>query len=296
VGAGLFFIHWPYRISAPAVVQPQGARDVYVSVPGTLVESVAESQAVEPGDLLARLENHDVRQEVEKLRGRRNQLQLRLQTLESRRISDDSAAAQIPATSERLADIDKRLRRRESDERELTLTAPIAGRVLVPPSMVSRQPPGELASWSGNPLDERNLGSYLETGTLLCRVGDPQRTEAVLIIDQTDVEFVRRGQRVRIQFNHLPGTALAGTILEVAEIDLKVAPRDLIDHEDLPTRTDGSGVRRLLSTAYQARVRFDKHAQPLFIGAQGRAKIDVAPRSLYDRLSRYLSRTFHFEL
>ena len=81
-----------------------------------------------------------------------------------------------------------------------------------------------------------------------------------------------------------------------AEIDLKVAPRDLIDHEDLPTRTDDSGVRRLLSTAYQARVRFDKHTQPLFIGAQGRAKIDVAPRSLADRLYRYLSRTFHFEL
>jgi len=33
---------------------------------------------------------------------------------------------------------------------------------------------------------------YLDTGTLLCVVGDPARLEGILVVDQADVKFVRR--------------------------------------------------------------------------------------------------------
>lgn len=296
VVAGLFLIRWPYRVQAPAVIEPQNASQVYVAVPGTLVERIEDGQPVQPGDELARLENHQLRWEVERLRGQQSQLQLRLETLQSRQIIDTTAANQIPGTRQRLADVRERLRRREADLRDLTLISPAAGQIITPLAVSANGPSGMLASWSGTPLDERNLGGFLDTGTLFCLVGDPQRLEAVLVIDQTDVEFVQPDQRVRLQFNHLPRTVLEGTVLEIAEIDLKIAPRDLVAHEDLPTRTDESGVRRLVSTSYQARVRLDEFKAPLFIGAQGRAKIESAPQSLAARLHRYLSRTFHFEL
>lgn len=294
--ASLFLIRWPYRIATPAVVQTRGAQHVYVSMPGKLVDSVPEGTSVKPGEKLARLENHEVRLQVEKLRGQRDQMQLRLKTLESRQVTDDDAAAQIPATRERISDIEERLKRREADESELILTAPLAGKVLAPPSTGQQSAPGALPSWTRTPLDERNRGTFLETGTLFCLVGDPGKLESVLVIDQTDIKFVQTGQRVRIQFNHLPGTVLQGKILEIAEIDLKVAPRDLIDHEDLPTRVDETGRRQLLSTSYQARVQLDAFDDAMFVGAQGQAKIDAAPQSLASRLYRYLSRTFHFEL
>lgn len=294
--ASAFLIRWPYRIITPAVMQSQGAQHVYVSVPGKLVDSLPEGTRVEPGEELARLENHEVHLEVEKLRGQRDQMRLRLKTLESRQVTDDEAAAQIPATRKRIADIEERLKRREADESELILTAPLAGKVLAPPSTNERRAPGTLPSWTQTPLDERNRGTFLETGTLFCMVGDPGKLESVLVIDQTDIKFVRPGQRVRIQFNHLSGTVLHGKILKIAEIDLKVAPRDLIDHEDLPTRIDETGRRQLLSTSYQARVQLDAFDDPMFVGAQGQAKIAAAPQSLASRLYRYLSRTFHFEL
>ena len=296
--AGVFLIEWPYRVATPAVVQPEGAEYVYVSVPGTLIDAVPEGAKVSEEKELARLENHAVHLEVERLRGQLDQLQLRLKTLESRQVTDDDAAAQIPATRERVADIEERLRRREADESELVLRAPPAstGRVLAPPRMNESGTPGLLPSWTGTPLEERNRGTFLETGTLFCLIGDPDRLESVLVIDQTDIDFIRPGQRVRIQFNHLPGDALEGKILEISEIDLKIAPRDLIDHEDLPTRVDENGRRQLVSTSYQARVELEPFDRPLFVGAQGRAKIDAAPQSLALRLYRYLSRTFHFEL
>ncbi len=157
-------------------------------------------------------------------------------------------------------------------------------------------PPWVFCSESGTPLDEENLGSYLETGTLYCLIGDPNRLEGVAIIDQTDIEFVGTDQRVRILLDQMPGTPLWGTIAEISEIDLEVAPRALVAHEDLPTVTDAAGVTRPASTTYQARVVLDDHAQTLVIGASGRAKIHVAPQSLGQRLYRFLSGTFRFEL
>jgi preprotein translocase subunit SecA len=60
--------------------------------------------------------------------------------------------------------------------------------------------------------------------------------------------------------------------------------------------SDVTGRRQLLSTSYQARVQLDAFDDPMFVGAQGQAKIAAAPQSLASRLYRYLSRTFHFEL
>ncbi|HUG93571.1 MAG TPA: hypothetical protein VML55_22210, partial [Planctomycetaceae bacterium] len=59
----------PYRVTAPAVVEPAGARHVYVSVGGTLVESVRPGQRVESGQTVGLLQNLDVTREIAELRG-----------------------------------------------------------------------------------------------------------------------------------------------------------------------------------------------------------------------------------
>jgi putative peptide zinc metalloprotease protein len=155
---------------------------------------------------------------------------------------------------------------------------------------------GELASWSGLALDDENRGTALETGTLLCQIGDPQRFEAWLVLDQRDMEFVRVGQPVRVQLEQSPGRTLTGTIREVAEVDLQVAPAELLPAGSISTRADESGVQRPVSTAYQARVALDKTDAALLIGEAGQAKIDAAPLSLARRMARYLSHTFRFEM
>jgi putative peptide zinc metalloprotease protein len=144
-------------------------------------------------------------------------------------------------------------------------------------------------------LDERNRNAFLKTGTLFCMIGDAERLEAVLIIDQGDVQFVRGGQTVRLKLDERPGEVLTGTVREVAAIDLKVTPRELLQHEDLPTRMDEEGRPELVSTSYQARVELDPHDAMLLNGTTGTAKIETVPQSLAARLSRYLSRTFRLE-
>jgi putative peptide zinc metalloprotease protein len=187
------------------------------------------------------------------------------------------------------------LEERQENQRRLTISAPVAGTVLPPASQSKNVSEAELAEWSGTPLDERNRNAFLKTGTLFCMIGDAERLEAVLIIDQGDVQFIRTGQKVRLRLDERPGEILTGTVREVAAIDLKITPRELMQHEDLPTRMDEQGRPELVSTSYQARVELDPHEAMFLGGTTGTAKIESASQSLAARLSRYLSRTFRLD-
>ena len=157
-----------------------------------------------------------------------------------------------------LADTEARLRQRQKDEESLVLRAPVAGTVLPPPRQSPKGPSaGQLGPWQGSPLDTRNRGCQLQIGTLLCQIGSPADVEAILVIDQSDVNYVRKDQRVRLVLDEKPGHIIRGTIVEVAKMDLKIAPRELAAGTDLPVRMDDKGLPHPLTTAYQALVRLD---------------------------------------
>ncbi|OHB83409.1 MAG: hypothetical protein A2V98_06430 [Planctomycetes bacterium RBG_16_64_12] len=287
----------PFRVGTPLVLEPEGVHRVYVVVPGTLVESVSVGETVAAGQELARLVDRDIDREIMEITGKRNQQRLEVENLQLRLAEDPSVASQIPAAQEALADIEQRLRERQRDQQRLVLCAPVGGAVLPPPRRPQRPyAPGELETWQGSPLDDENAGAHLETGTLFCLIGDPARLEAFLVLDQADRKFVRKGQRVRMQLDELPGRILGGTIAEIASTDLKVAPRELATGRELPIRVDEEGVPRPVKTSYQARVTLDDHNHDLLTGTRGRAKILVDAQPLFWRLYRFLGRTFRFSL
>ncbi len=286
----------PHWIAAPVVLEAENARPVYVPVAGTIVEGQAIGSSIGEGAPLAVLRNLDLELEVARLRGQRNEQKLRLENLNHRQTHDARAAAQIPVAEEALADLEERLARRLEDQERLVISAPASGTIL-PGRLRPRQyDPSELATWSGLPLDATNRGCFLETGTLLCQIGDPEKFEASVVLDQQDMEFIRAGQDVQIQLDEYPGRLLRGKIREIAEIDLKITPPELLPAGTLPTRPDESGVYRPAGTVYQARVTLEPAETPLVIGAAGRAKVHAPPLSLARRLARYLSHTFRFEL
>jgi putative peptide zinc metalloprotease protein len=290
----LLCIPLPHRVAAPVVLEPAGAERVYVDVPGTLVFSVKAGDEVKAGDRLARLENHDMDLEIAQLQGDFDTQTLHLRNLEREQGTDSVAAAEIPTAQKSLADLKQRLSRRLEDRKRLTLVAPRAGTVLPPRSQSPDTPPGQLATWSETPLEPYNLGAYLQTGTPFCLVGNPSDLEAVAVIDQADVDFVRLGARAVVKLDELPDETLVGKVAAVAQIDLQVAPRELADRGDLPSRVDAAGNIHPLETAYQARITLEDRPQPLRSRAAGRAKIDAGSQSLGARLWRSLEGTFQF--
>jgi putative peptide zinc metalloprotease protein len=296
VAAALLAVPLPHRVTAPVLVQSAGARRIYAAVGGRLTQGVLEGSAISTGDTLATLENTDLALEIKKLRGQRDQQRLRVRNLRRRQVQDDAAAAELPSAEEFLADLEGRLTRKEVDERRLILRSPIGGTVLPPPRRELERPVSSLSTWSGTPLEPHNRGCHLETGTLVCLVGDTNALEAILIIDQSEIEFVAPGQKVRIQLDQDPGEILTGVISELSEVELEVTPRELIAAGNIATRADDHGRPRPVSTSYQARVELDAQASSPLIGESGRARIEVAPLSLGRRLVRLLGRTFRMEL
>jgi putative peptide zinc metalloprotease protein len=293
----------PYRVTAPAVFQPRDARMVYVTVPGRL--AAAAGVAVKPGDAvcygqeLAQLVNLDVEREIVELSGQCEQQRLQLRNARLRQIDDPQVAAEIPRDESALADLEARLQQRQQDRESLTLRAPCDGVLLPPPRLPADRDHGymvpgrQLHAWRGSPLDAQNSGSTLEKGTLFCMVGPPAALEAFVVVDQSDVDFVAIGQKVRLQVDEAPGRIVAGTIVELADLDLKVVPRELAQGSEIPLRVDEKGVPHPLAASYQARVVLDEPpGAPLLPGTRGRAKIVVEPQSLARRLYRFLQRTF----
>jgi len=286
----VLLVPFPYRVPAVATMEPAGAERIFVTVPGRLVECVPAGTVVAKGSVIAKLANDELELEIARLESEVARQELLVESLQTRRLT-----SQLPAAQAALVDFQQQLANRMKDQQALELKAAQAGIILSPPALPNDPvPAGELSTWQGSPLQKQNLGAYLTTGTLFCLVGEPDRMEAVLSISQDDVELVAVDQPVRLWLDESPTEILAGTIVDLARIDVQIAPRDWAVQDRTPTRTDASGTLRPVETRYQARVKLAEQQIPLRMRTGGDAKITVASHSLAWRGWRFLQRTFRF--
>ncbi len=298
--AGVFFVPLPYYVECSLHVQPRGATAVYVDVPGTVQAIHARPHAtVGAGQQLVSLENVDVELEIVRLEGQRLEQLARFASLQQRAFEDESAGRELAQVEEALATIEQQLLRRNRDRQRLDITAPVSGTV-IPPPHIPRDDQDEtiLPTWHGTPLEIKNVGAFFEDGVLVCHVGDPRQLEAILAVDQADIEFVCEGQSVELFLDQFPARAFSSRVEQISRIDMQAAPRALSSKAGghLATTTNRSGHERPLDTTYEASVSIDDTTGRILVGATGHAKIQAGYQTLGNRLWRYLCRTFRFEL
>jgi putative peptide zinc metalloprotease protein len=295
------FLPLPERVWGTLEVEPRDVERIYVDVPGVLpVDAMRPGTVVAPGSALAKLENLDLDLELARLVGRTTELRSQIDSLRRERYLNQSAALRIPELEQSLAAFEELLVEKHAERRRLTLRTARGGVVLPPPETpIARQTsPGELPTWSRLPTDPCNRGATFEAGTCFCLVGDPQKWQALIVLDQIDLPLVAVGQDVEIRFDELPDVVCAGRVAEISRRELSESPRHLSNKVggELATQTDRAGLERPLTPTYQVRVDlFDPRAL-LRIGLRGTARIHVPPEPLAPRLARWLSRTFHFQL
>ncbi|MBI1904013.1 MAG: efflux RND transporter periplasmic adaptor subunit [Planctomycetia bacterium] len=298
VGAGTVFLPLPCRVHCPLEVRQAEADGVYAEVAGTLAEVyVRPGQDVAKGEALARLADFDADLAVAELDGQLARLRSQHATLVQQRLRTPAVSAQIPPIEEAISAVEKQLQQKQADRARLTLRAPRSGVVLPAAETFATPADHASASWSGTLLDDQNLGCYVQASSPLCLVGDRREMEAVLVIDQVDVELVRPGDRVEIMLDELQGAVLHGTIEEIASREMLAASRRLSSKSggDLATRTDAAGLERPQSTSYAARVRLDDEQGLLCDGLRGRAKVSTRRRTVAWQAGRYLGQTFRFK-
>jgi putative peptide zinc metalloprotease protein len=298
----VIFIPLPYSVHCTFDVVPDEAGNVVVTAPGTLAElpRVKPGQTVKQGDIIAVLSNPDLQSQLIQREGEYRKADKTLEGLRRVVTTDAMFFGQIPAATELLASA-KELHQNKQEEYEmLTIRAPRDGQILPPPNKPApKDTQGKLPGWTGSPFDAKNLGATLQRGELFCRVGDPQRIEATLVIDQADIDLVRRDHEVRLLAKSLPDRAYEGRIKDISLIDVQHV-RDTLGTAAggaLNTKQDpNTGATKPLSTSYQASVPLDNSDELLHVGATGTARIYTGWQSIGHRLYRYVIRTFHFSL
>ncbi|MEE9602571.1 MAG: biotin/lipoyl-binding protein, partial [Thermoguttaceae bacterium] len=297
--AGILMVPIPRRVSCSFEIRPRDAESVYIDVPGARLEEVLvePGQQVTAGTTLARLSNLDLRLSVAELTAQEVQYTERIRSLERSRFDDPLAGGEIPQAKKLLASVVEQLQKKQDQLSRLELIAKIDGTVMPAPERPDPpRPEGSLRDWSGSLMHPKNLGVSLTGSVLFCEIGDPEQLEAVLIVDQKDIELVKAMQSAEIKVEAYPHRTFPGQISEISKVNLKEVPRALSNTYggDLATRTDDAGITRPLSTSYSASVLIDDPNGEMRLGFRGRARINTGYQPLGGRIWRYLSRTFHF--
>jgi putative peptide zinc metalloprotease protein len=298
VAAGVLAIPLPYYVACSFEVQPRGGQSVYVDVPGELTAVHVTRGSVAAGQPIAQLDDLELRLAEQRLIAQREKLAVRTESIRQQAHTEEHALLELAQTEEALAALDKQLARLRQDLAKLTIRAPAAGLFIPPPGRAAPPASRTLSAWTGRPLESRNVGAYLEPSTLVCRIAQPGELEAILAIDQGELDFVSSGQRVDLLLNQLPGERRTGRIDRIADENLPSIPARLTARAGgrIATQTDSTGLERPLSVIYQANVPLDDPDCSIAVGATGLAKIHAGYQPLYQRLWRAACRTFRFEL
>jgi putative peptide zinc metalloprotease protein len=289
--AVLLFVPLPYSVNAPFVVFPGDAQPVFVTVPGRVETAAAAGTSVRAGQTVGELLNHEMLLQHERQSAEVARLSARLWALEAQRGKNESAAIRLPATRDELASARRRMQQLTDEVQRLQLKSPADGIVLPPPNQ-PRPPTADdaLPDWYGTPLQSLNRGATLPAQTLFCYVGDPARQDALLLVDQNAIEFVRPGQSVRLQLRSAPAATRHGRVEEVASTRSESVPRELtVTHSVAVRQTHGRPAPAEVS--YEVRVRLtDQSVTALY--SPGQARVDCGTLSLASRLWRLLRHTF----
>ncbi|MEK6234186.1 MAG: hypothetical protein N2C14_05715, partial [Planctomycetales bacterium] len=254
--AGYWFVAAPtsHRVFAAASIEFADADRVYVRAAGQLERVLARpGDRVRAGQPLAVLSDWETRLEISRLSERLARESERFENLQRERFENPQAASRLPTLRKTLEDLRNRLRARKRDAERLTLAAPRSGVLFAP---LARTPTASrsraLTRWTETPLTDRNVGALLESGALACLIGDPLKREALLLVDQSEIEFVKIGQPVRLRFDGAIGEPVVGRVAEISEVDMDSVPRSLSSKSggSIATREDSSGGERPWSTVY----------------------------------------------
>ena len=271
------FFFWPITrsVRGPAVFVPVEGRAVYAASAGELRWSLPAGTMVQAGDVLARLADGQSELAVARQQGEYEVRQVRYEQLSAMRAYNSRSSSELPTANAAVEDAAAQLKQLRARAEELTICAPSAGVVIAPPAVLRKEvDTTRLPVWTGSPLEPRNVGCWIEPGTLLCMVAEDERLEALVAIDQADVAEVHPGQAVRILLESSPVRVLTGEVVQVSR-------------RSTERTTVAAGKYHLVQ------VRLDLEDAPLFaapllVGSRGTAKIEARRSTLASMVANQL--------
>ncbi|MFT5525216.1 MAG: putative peptide zinc metalloprotease protein [Pirellulaceae bacterium] len=307
-GAIIFFIALiplPFHVDATFELEPAAVKRIYAKHQGILKNlAVAPGQKINEGEPVAELVDIDLQLSIVRLNGEIKQLDTELRMLRRQALINSDVLLRIPEINKIRDSKQTQLAVKLEESENLKILAPMTGIVYPAPSRSGQTGDGMLPQWSGSIFQGKNANAVLTPDDLICQIGSENKMEAVLVIDQGDIDIIDRAINdgmtpvVDMLFDAWPGKSYDGELGEMAQMNVRQASPALSSQHggSLNTRTDSRGVPVPLSASFQARVPIDNDNGMFRVGLRGQAKIYTGWQPLWQRAWRLFQRTLNFEL
>ena len=204
VAAFFAFATGDYRISAKATVEGEVQRAISAPFNGYVKEALLRAgDTVKAGQLIARLDDRDLRLERIKLLGQRGQYadQQREAMAKHDRAQAETVTAQLDQVNAQLQQADEQLSRVE-------LIAPFEGVIVS----------GDLS---------QKLGSPVERGQTLFEVAPLKAFRVILQVDERDLADVQTGQKGELTVTSMPEDRFACTVTKITAVNVAEEGRNV---------------------------------------------------------------------
>lgn len=298
----ILFVKFPHHVTAHFVLQPSDAQQIFVSLPGNLAEiAAAPGDTVYKGQLIAQLENLDIKLQLEELRGELSRLKNELLELQLGRIQKNGTNSRVGETVLAIEDVKQQIKLKKVLAGKTSLYASKSGVIFPAPNIApsSTETDSSLKEFVGTPLDPANLNAYLPSQTLVCVVGSPDSFEAVMVVHESDVQLLKQGQRVILLLEQYRHKSFIAELHHVSNDELTQVPRELSQTNGGPLAVSPDGTERPILKHFEAKANFTINemkakeviALPSFHGI---AKIRVGNTSVAERVRRALTKIINF--
>ncbi len=257
------FVPWELTITRSGAVELADPEQVRPEVPGFVEEVlVKEGEKVAPGQPIARIVNREL-----SLQHAANEQRVKMADAQVQRALGLEKPSELRQAESLRAEYQGKWEQSKKDTDNLLLRARTRGTVLT------------------RELDKK-AGHLIRSGELFCEVGSLDPMQIKMALNEKQVRYVEKGQRVNLIADAYPGTTIHGTIAEVHPMVMsKDLPAALSARRggDVPTGVGPHGEEVPLERTFEARIDVDNSQGLLRPGMTGHGKI-YAGRRLWGRL------------
>lgn len=283
----------PHAVPAVGHVKPVDLEPLYAPRDGFLRRHLAPGAWVHADDTIATLECPEDQYRIASLEADLAELEAEIRSLNSRMAEDPELGASLTIARESADQKRQQLeifRRQNASSR---LVANTSGMLIEPARRAARSPRSrQLGRWSGSPLETANENAWIERGTLLGWVGTPNDWQVEAFVAESDVEELTLSANCRIRVDQRPGVEFLGRVAKIGQSPLREVPNVLAGDPRIPLASRGSDVNTPEQTTYRVTIRVDQALPALPHEALANIRIDGEPKSLAERLLRFIRKTF----
>jgi putative peptide zinc metalloprotease protein len=285
-----------HSISAVGFAVPVNSEPLFVQRSGFLKQCAASGHSISAGSSVAVFESSELGLQVAKIDAEVDELVTQLKGLETRATDEPDVISRIAELTEVLVERRQMLETLRREREELVVVARTSGDFLEPYwDTDQKETVGKLTGWKGNPISNTNTGGWYEQGTLLGWICDRSQWRVEAFVGESDVLLIELGASARVQLDRSPFQILVGKVMRIDRQPLEDIPAALLGDPRLPGQVQTRTRSKMEETTYRVIIDLDEPRLNTAFQSLASVRIQSTPKTVSQRVWRYLQRTFRTE-